>query len=239
MKNYISYAEADELCDCMIRQFTGNNQPMLHHVDIDSFVRDYLKCKVLYETFAEDDPNKIGFTGDGVSPLKIRKKGQIISVVYPKNTIVIERFLLRTEENARRRFTIAHEAGHILAEHISPGRTANFCREYSSEHICTVQDVKELYSIREWQANTLAAALLMPRFMIHDMLNKMYKGKKIPVYGGSVFRPKEKVLLEKMTDMLCVSYTALVIRLKNLGLLKYQNISDYIKEEFNFGGDVP
>ena len=44
MTNYISRAEAEELCDELIRQFTGSTSSDPNPVDIDLFVRDYLKC---------------------------------------------------------------------------------------------------------------------------------------------------------------------------------------------------
>ena len=40
MQNYISYAEADELCDGLIRQFIGSNNITIPlNVDIDAFVK--------------------------------------------------------------------------------------------------------------------------------------------------------------------------------------------------------
>lgn len=91
MTNYISQAEAEELCEAMLRQYLGRDAPVPQSVDIDGFVRDYLKCTILYEAFAEDDPNKIGFTGDGRTPLIIRRDGQTVSVVFPFKTMDIVR----------------------------------------------------------------------------------------------------------------------------------------------------
>lgn len=74
MTNYISQAEAEELCETMLRLYLGRNTPASDRIDIDGFVRGYLKCRILYETFAEDDPDKIGFAGDGKTPLQIKKR---------------------------------------------------------------------------------------------------------------------------------------------------------------------
>ena len=115
MTNYISQAEAEELCETMLRLYLGRNTPASDRIDIDGFVRGYLKCRILYETFAEDDPDKIGFAGDGKTPLQIKKDGKTISAVFPFQTIVLERFLLTPEESTHRRFTLAHEAGHVIA----------------------------------------------------------------------------------------------------------------------------
>ena len=72
MINFISQAEIEELCEAMLSQYRGRDAPTPQRVDIDGFVQDYLKCTIRYEAFAEDDPNKIGFAGDGRSALKIK-----------------------------------------------------------------------------------------------------------------------------------------------------------------------
>ena len=91
----ISQAEIEELCEAMLSQYRGRDAPTPQRVDIDGFVQDYLKCTIRYEAFAEDDPNKIGFAGDGRSALKIKRNGQAVSVVFPFKTIVLDRYLLR------------------------------------------------------------------------------------------------------------------------------------------------
>lgn len=60
MTSYISRTEADELCDELIRQFVGGDTKAAMAVDIDSFVATFLKCPILYENYAEGDPDKIG-----------------------------------------------------------------------------------------------------------------------------------------------------------------------------------
>ena len=48
MTNYISQAEAEELCETMLRLYLGRNTPASDRIDIDGFVRGYLKCRILY-----------------------------------------------------------------------------------------------------------------------------------------------------------------------------------------------
>ncbi len=238
MTNYISQAEAEELCEAMLRQYLGRDAPMSQSVDIDGFVRDYLKCTILYENFAEDDPNKIGFAGNGRTPLKIRRDGQTVSVVFPFKTIVLDRYLLRPEEHTHRRFTLGHEAGHIISMRINPDSAACFHRTHDREREYTLKEMQEMYNIGEWQANTFSASLLMPRPVMREALQRFNGGKRLPVYGETVFHPREKVILQKMAASLDVSFTALVIRLRGLGMLNYHDISEYIKKELRLGGDT-
>ncbi len=238
MINYISKAEAEELCEAMLQQYFGKGIPMPSSIDIDGFVRDYLKCTVRYETFTEDDPNKIGFVSDGRTPLKIRRNGKVLSVVFPVKTIVLDRYLLRPEEHTHRRFTLGHEAGHIIAIRLNPNITACFHKTFDKEREYTLKEIQELYSISEWQANTFSASLLMPRPVMQDTLKRFNGGKRLPVYGESVFHPREKVILQKIADSLDVSFTALVIRLRELGMLSHHNISEFVEKELFFGGGV-
>lgn len=113
MTSYISRTEADELCDELIRQFVGGDTKEATAVDIDSFVATFLKCPILYENYAEGDPDKIGFTSDGVCPLRVSDGGVVEQRVYPKYTVVLEKYLLRPGEEARRRFTLRHSHGNF------------------------------------------------------------------------------------------------------------------------------
>lgn len=236
MKNYISRLEADELCDGLIRQFIGPNATIPQSVDIDAFVTQFLKINVRYEKFAEPDLDKIGFCSDGITPLQVLEQGRVVKCVYPHSTIILERFLLRPGEEHRRRFTLAHEAGHVLAAQIDPESSAHFYRVQTPGVLYTAEELHQRLCISEWQANILAAALLMPRFIVKDALIRFNNGRRLPIYGEHVFRPQEKVILQKMSDALGVSHTALVIRLRDLGALRPYALSQYISNELRLGG---
>ena len=150
---------------------------------------------------------------------------------------MLERYLLRAEEQNRRRFTLAHEAGHVLANRMGAGQTAHFHRPYDTDRVYAIEELKERLSMAEWQANTLAASLLMPRFLVRQELERHTEGKCLPVYGERVFRPQEKAILSEMAQAMGVSYTALVIRLDNLGVLSHHPLSEYLSKELGLGGD--
>lgn len=238
MQNYISYAEADELCDGLIRQFIGSNNVTIPlNVDIDAFVTQFLKINVYYEHFAEKELDKIGFCSDGITSLRVFEQGVAVDHVYPPSTIVLDSLLLRPGEEYRRRFTLAHEAGHMLAAQIDPEASAHFYHTYNTEKLYTAEELHQRLCISEWQANVLAAALLMPKFIIKETLIRLNNGRRLRVYGEHVFRPQEKVILQKMSNALGVSHTALVIRLRDLGALQPHALSEYIEKELRLGGE--
>ena len=235
MKSYISQAEIEELCEALVMQCYGKDVSLLQCVDIEKVITEVLGCRIEFVSFAEDDPDKIGFAGDGRTPLVVYKNDTVQSVIYPRNTIVLDRYLLQAREENRRRFVLGHEAGHIIVSQLDPTSAACFHREYDHERVYTVSDLQARYGIGEWQANTFASALLMPRFLMKEMLLLYHNGEPIPVYGEAVFHPREKLLLHKMSERLKVSFTALVIRLKNLGMLNHFGISEYISNEWRPG----
>ena len=225
--------ELEELAEGMIRQFIGNRKKIPLRVDIDDFVTRYLGLSVLYHSFAEEDMGKIGFISDGITSLRILMDGKPVQRLFPKSTIVLEKYLLTPREEPRRRFSLAHEGSHYIVDRTVA--TASFHREYDHEQIYSPQRLRELLDIREAQMDRLAAALLMPRFMVQNIVRRLAGKQAIPVYGDNILRLEDKLLVRKMADTMGVSYTAFLIRLKELNLLEQRDISEYITREIGLG----
>ena len=83
MRNFLSKKEADELGDALVQQYIGNHKEFPLFVDIDGFTTGFLRCQVLYETFAEDDMDKIGFSSDGITPLSVHREGKQCRWFFP------------------------------------------------------------------------------------------------------------------------------------------------------------
>ena len=92
-----------------------------------------------------------------------------------------------------------------------------------------------MFSLGEFFADKMAACLLMPRFIIEKAMRNYYKNKLIPVYGNNIFAAEDKVKLRKMADDIGVSYSALVIRLKNLCFFDYHETAEYIDKYLKVG----
>ena len=65
---------------------------------------------------------------------------------------------------------------------------------------------------------------------------KKYPLNPIKVYGDNTITSKDKAVIRRMAAYIGVSYTALVIRLRDMGLFEYHNILEYISNELNLGG---
>lgn len=233
-----SYEQLDELGEGLIRQYLGRKADAAFCVDIEGFVTEFLCLPLLYRSFAEKDTDKIGFISDGITPLLVYEKQQIIPAVYDKGTIVIEKFLRKETESGRRRFTISHESAHFVMDRTVP--QAGFHREYDNERIYTPAELKTLFNFKETQIDRMGAALLMPRFMVWNVTEAFGVPNGIPIYGDSILRAADHLLVQEMANAMGASFVAFLIRLRELGLLLRHDISEYITDEMGLGkaGDV-
>ncbi len=117
-------------------------------------------------------------------------------------------------------FTIAHEASHQIFKMLFPqdyGANRNvpavhFYRTHSEKR-------KPISDWEEWQANTLAAAILIPQELIGQALYLFGLPERIEVLNRHI-APAIYDKFVAMADFMGCSKTALAIRLKQLGILK-------------------
>lgn len=121
MRSYISYDELEELGETIVRAYINKTRRYnALCVDIEGLVTDYLGLTVVYETIVEDDLNKIAFLSNGKRPLRVVRDGKRVEVIFPKNTVVLDKVLLNEKESSRRRFTLGHEGAHSIIAKQNP-----------------------------------------------------------------------------------------------------------------------
>lgn len=238
MSIYMSRAELEEISEGLITAYANKySNRVIQSVDIEHFITEFLNLRIEYTSFAEDDAGRIGFLADGETPLLIHQDGKIIPFVFPKDTIVLDKFLLAEKEQGRRRFTMAHEASHhILSKMYSMPSEGLFHTEYDSERSYSREELTQMFASVEWQADTMGASLLMPKRVIENALAKYNHSNPIKIYGDNTITSRDKSVIRRMAAYIGVSYTALYIRLKDMGLFEYHNILEYISNELNLGG---
>lgn len=228
-----SYDEIDALGEGLILQYLGAEAAQTTCVDIEGFVTDFLKLPLLYRAFAENDTDKIGFIADGITPLRIYENQKPVERVYPKGTIVIERCLRREHESGRRRFTISHESAHYVLDRTVP--YVSFHREFDKERNYSPEDFRNLFSFKEAQVDRMGAAILMPKFMVKNVMAIHSCPDRFPVFGDGVLKPTDKLRIKEMANTMGVSFTAFMIRLRELGYLYDRPLSEYISKEMGLG----
>jgi len=119
-------------------------------------------------------------------------------VKVTEGTMLIEsRLLEKPQYHGRYRFTLAHELAHwIIHKHLFKG-TSTAAAHYKS-------DVRGLNTI-EWQADYLAAAILMPAGLVKRAFHRV-RNEKVDI-------------IKKLAEIFEVSKQAMRIRLEELGLI--------------------
>ena len=228
----ISNAEIEEFCEEIVKDYINRYTPGMEKVNIHGLITEYLGLKIEAAFIAEDDETIIAYLSNGKRPLQIRSNGKTIRVLYPKNTIVIDQSLLVNDKVIRRRFCMAHEAGHYLIDKL--------CRtNINVTQSITADQLHYAYHVEESRANKFAAALLLPKFIVEDALKKYNNGNPIHVFGENVFAPRERMTLNQMTNLLGVSFQTLYIRFKQFGMLDYRPFGELLENHiFESGGSV-
>lgn len=226
--NWLSNSSIDELGNSLIRNYMGKQADNNYAVDIEGFTSEYLKLPVIYCQFAEDDMSKLGFISDGKTPLSVFDENRQRQIVFPKGTVVIEKYLNQNKELGRCRFTIAHEAAHYAVD--KSLSVANFHREYDCEKEHSPKELKEIFNVKETNVDRLAGALLMPEFMVKNYLRQHNREYGINIYDNSFIRPEDNLFLQSMAVDMGASVTALQIRIKQLGLYVKRSMNEYLSE---------
>ena len=235
MKTLVTNREIEEVGESLMKKYIGKKTPPPKCIDIEGFITDYLHLPIVYATIAENDEDKIGFISDGIYPLQIIQNGQTEKILYSKGTIVIDRFLLQPDRSGQRRFTLAHEAAHVIFERMSPTAAGPcFNRLYDKEKRYSFRELREHLDICEAQTDRLASVLLMPGFLVIQAVEEERQGKKIPLYGSTVLKSRDKLSVQNMEDRMGVTFTALLIRLRELRFIEYRSITEYLDAEMTF-----
>ena len=238
MNSLVSFRELDSLGEGLVKDYAKKTHRWNSMcLDIEGFITEYLGLNIVYETISEEDKSKLAFLADGLDPLRVTRDGAASFVVFPKGTIVVEMFLTRNSEAARKRFALAHEAAHAILERHVPLQTGgHFQSEFDSTAHYSKEDILRMFSINESCANRLGAALLMPEYRMDRALKKYNDGNKLICYGG-VFPQQEKLVIQKLANALGVSTAAMTNRLRELKMVESRPIDKYIRETLRYGGE--
>lgn len=133
-----------------------------------------------------------------------------------KNTIIIDNRLLEQGSENRYRFTVAHEAGHLVlhpdyyCENIKPLNDENkgvLCRSAWTK---PKKEERSIADYLEIQANKFAAATLMPRTAFLELVNSYYS------ISDSIIR-----FVDEAANTFIVSPHAVCLRLNELQIMNF------------------
>lgn len=167
------------------------------HITKDGSILGETSARNTWTTVYDADMNEVLFLLDG-------------------RTILIEERLLISPRNiGRRNFTIAHELAHQIINHLFPemygSQNHTFC-----DYRRASKPVTDWY---EWQADALAAALLLPPDAVRDGMFICGLGEKMRLLSRKYSETNYHRFCD-MADYFQVSRTALAYRMEQLGLLE-------------------
>ena len=227
----MSNVEIEEFCEALVLDYIRKHKAPIDYIDIRGLITDYLGLEIEFESIVEEDETITAFIANGSRKLKIMKNGKVNEVLYPRKTMVIDKCYLAPDQRERCRFNMAHEAGHYLMNKLCNTNVASFNRDMDLSEYIPTEQLHNAFNINESRANKIAAALLLPRFVVENALKRFNKGEPIRIYGENVFDPEGRVIMKQMADLLGVRFQPLFIRLRQFGLLDYHPLEELLMKQ--------
>ena len=225
----LSYTDIECHAVNALTRFMGgltSREEWIRPIKIENFATHVLGLSLDY-TRLSDDGRRLGITTYADTKVEVRRymRNEVINI--PANTLLLDERLKQPlfppdKELCRRRFTIAHECAHHLLHRMEP---ADRRREMDSRYEGRVYSLGELETLdkwREWQANAMAAALLIPAKYLAVLLGR----RRLTIYGKRMNIP-DNLKLDNLCDRFKVSRTAMTLRLRQLGYVTVLPASAY------------
>ena len=223
---YLSRNDLEQLAQQVIEQYKKACVPRFHlcyNVN-PTELANLLGYKVEY-SYLSQDGSVLGQTA--AAPLWTTvidtTQGETYYYLDGKTILIEKRLLSNPRTIGRKNFTIAHELAHQLLNRHCPS-----VYHAKDQHYCFNRKVvkKEVSDWYEWQADTLAAALLLPKEAIEEAMFVFGLGPKIKVLSKKYSEYKYDRFCG-VAEFLGVSKTTLAYRMEQLGLLE----RNYLIEE--------
>ena len=221
----MAYLSRNDIEDIAVR-FTNDYQRLSRFDDFPAdwidphiFAHDLCGLNIDYYHLS-DDRSILGLTAQNAVGVEVKDDQDNTLIYYlDGKTILIEKALQEdVKQQGRHNFTVMHEVSHQILGWLFPTlpqRTT--CRIHYG--MAAKRQHRSITDWDEWQADTLASALLMPVNLVKTALNYVGLNDGIDTLNR-IKNPAVYSCFCKMADFLGVSKQELSIRLKQLGLLK-------------------
>lgn len=231
----LSKAEIEIIAERLIEDFCPEAMKNPMEIDVDSFVLNYLGMKQDFQYLSHNGIylGMIIFNDTNKVPIYKPETNTAEYIKAKARTVIIDNNLLEEEQEHRYRYTMGHEGSHDvlhkgyfsynsnqLSLFESIGEAFIQCRAVSINGNFKPVDKWNDRDSMEWQANYLSSALLMPKKMVHKLINSLPK-------RNDIF--KEATFVHEVVKTFNVSWQAAEIRLSNLGIIKDTNSTSSIK----------
>lgn len=218
---FLSRADIEQIAKPIIEAYIQAYVPQYHlcyHVD-PTQLASFLGFKIEYMALSQDG-SILGQTA--AVPLWTTVDDPILGGVYyylDGKTILIEEKLKNNPRfMGRKNFTIAHELAHQIINRSNPGMYGPQHRIFC-DYRRTEDNKKRVSNWYEWQADALAAALLLPPDALDKAMFLFGLGSQMKVLSRK-YSQNKYISFCDMAEFLQVSKTTLAYRMEQLGLLE-------------------
>ena len=227
---HLCYEDLRGMALQLLADYYGTKELPFRPLDPLDFAKNYMKLTVRYENLSYGRRVILGCIAYENTVLEINPGDPKSYIPIAERTVFLDESLKKDKQRGRRNFTLAHECSHQAIYLLNPeaygrGQWRTPGERYSLRELTTENDWFE------WQANALAAELLMPVHLVTKVMSNLGYHGKVPIYPDDKLLYQERCLLRRAADYLGVSKAALLIRFKQLGLLDYRSREEYLKEE--------
>ena len=223
-----SRADLDNWADAILKDFLADKYESFEPINIEALATDYLGLDIRYDSLSDNlDIYGVSAFQDTVIDLIIN--GNIKQLNVKADSIILEVALQCEELKTTRKFTLGHEAAHQILrrwerENVQVTHNLQPAVAFSRKNHGTILPQRDWH---EWQANTLGAALIMPRRLIDECMFRLGCREKLTIYGRDSLDFSGRQFIENMKNFFGVSKTSIIIRLKQLGYVEYKPIQEY------------
>jgi len=240
----VSGSEIDEYAAAILSDY----KPELLHepgpINYLNFLENYLGLRIEYHDIYNEDEKQpiLAMTAFEKTEVEIFNKEDecVDTIVVPKWTIVMDKYLLKKGKESMEMFTGLHEGGHVLmhshvfsrdaewdSDYDEDGRLTPLvcCRKKNIERLIMSKKPRTAEQWREHQANYFAAAVAMPnatfRPFVYDFLreNDYYKTAITLGVNDDWDILAEDILPDAISEVYGVSKTAARIKLVKAGFV--------------------
>lgn len=230
----LSRGQIEAIGEAVIQDFEQNcrskydsiDEQMQNATSIEQFAADYLGLDVSM-TELSPDGSICGLTAYTDTKCRVSSGGTTRILQLHRKMVLLDSHLAGPYHTGRRRFTLAHECAHQILFSMEDEATRRArktvyarCASYSLRELKTREDWNE------WQANVLAAAILIPIGRLKQVRCQLAQTEPIKCYGPKL-EPSSHIEVEALSNIFCVSKTAMLIRLRQIGAVVDRPESEY------------
>ncbi len=231
----LSKRDIDNIATAILKEYSPKNLTYPVPLDTSDLLENYLGLTIKRKYIGTVESGILGLIvmNDVAQIPSYDDKFRPTVIEETFGTVLINRHLMCRGDIPRRRFTEAHEGAHFILhrEYFSRCTNASVNKE-TREHdyiacrqnqVCNIAPKKETEWI-EWQANSLAAALLMPKNVFYEYAYSIIRCEGISdgyldIKSG-FYDEKTKHIINNVAKRFNVSNKAAEIRLMQVGLAK-------------------